>query len=68
MGEQSKYAEITVSTEASVASTVTNVKVISVKSSQVELGWEAVSPMSNEATEEIETYEVSIAKKKKLTR
>lgn len=58
VGEESKYVEMTVSTEASVASIVTNFRVISVKSSQVTLAWEAAPPMSNEASDEIETYEV----------
>lgn len=66
VGEQSKYAEITVSTEASVASTVANVTVTKVKSSQIDLSWEVISPMSNEATEEIENYEVNISQKKKF--
>lgn len=66
VGEQSKYAEITVSTEASVASTVANVTVTKVKSSQIDLSWEVISPMSNEATEEIENYEVNISQKKNL--
>ncbi|KAL0277038.1 UNVERIFIED_CONTAM: hypothetical protein PYX00_004461 [Menopon gallinae] len=56
IGEQSKYTEITVSTKASVVSVVSNVRVISVKSSQVVLAWDAPSPTSE--TDEIETYEV----------
>ncbi|XP_069702936.1 ephrin type-B receptor 2 isoform X1 [Periplaneta americana] len=57
---ESDYIDITVTTEASVPSSVTNVRVTSVKSTEMSLAWD--SPLTNEAADTesdiVETYEV----------
>lgn len=55
-----EYTDITVTTEASIVSSITNVRITSVKSSEITLIWEA--PVLNDADldNEIETYEVCI--------
>lgn len=57
---ESDFVDITVTTEASVTSSVTNVKVTSVKSTELSLAWDA--PLTNEATDNegdtVEVYEV----------
>jgi Eph receptor B1 len=53
------YADITVTTEASVPSSVANVRVTSVKSTEVSLAWDA--PEDDLA--DIEMFEVSLPRK-----
>ncbi|XP_026275487.2 ephrin type-A receptor 4-A isoform X4 [Frankliniella occidentalis] len=57
---ESDFVDITVTTEASVTSSVTNVRVTSVKSTELSLAWDA--PLTNEATDNegdtVEVYEV----------
>nr|CAD7424942.1 unnamed protein product [Timema monikensis] len=56
---ESEYVDITVTTEASVPSSVTNVRVTDIKSTEVSLAWD--SPLINEATDTesdmVEIYE-----------
>jgi len=56
----SDFVDITVTTEASVTSSVTNVRVTSVKSTELSLAWDA--PLTNEAADNegdtVEVYEV----------
>lgn len=56
-----EFADVTVTTEASVTSTVTNIRVISVKSTEISLSWDA--PSSNDGldidNDLIESYEVN---------
>lgn len=56
-----EYADITVTTEASVTSTVINVRVTSVKSTEISLTWDASSTNDGSDIENdlIETYEVN---------
>lgn len=58
------YADITVTTEASVTSTVTNIRVTSVKSTEISLAWDApsVNDGSDIENDLIETYEVNNVK------
>lgn len=57
---ESDFVDITVTTEASVTSLVTNVRVTSVKSTELSLAWDA--PLTNDATDNdgdvVEVYEV----------
>lgn len=53
-----EYADITVTTEASIVSSITNVRITSVKSSEITLIWEAPVINDGEMENEIETYEV----------
>ena len=59
---ESDYVDITVTTEASVPSSVINVRVTSVKSTEMSLAWDP--PHTNDATDAegdiVETYEVSV--------
>lgn len=61
MKSTSEFVDITVTTEASVTSTVMNIKVISVKSTEIGLTWDA--PSTNDGldieNDLIETYEVN---------
>ncbi|XP_049824325.1 ephrin type-B receptor 1-B isoform X4 [Aethina tumida] len=52
----SKYADVVVTTEASVTSNIPNVRVTSVKSTEITLAWDA--PTLNDGSESVETYEV----------
>ncbi|GJQ73117.1 hypothetical protein Trydic_g14808, partial [Trypoxylus dichotomus] len=52
-----EYADITVTTEASIVSSITNVRITSVKSSEITLTWEA-PVVDGDLENEIETYEV----------
>jgi len=58
---ESDFVDITVTTEASVTSSVTNVRVTSVKSTELSLAWDP--PLKNDATDNegdvVEQYEVS---------
>jgi ephrin-B len=58
---ESDYVDITVTTEASVPSSVINVRVTSVKSTEMSLAWDP--PHTNDATDAegdiVEMYEVS---------
>nr|XP_022907216.1 ephrin type-B receptor 1-B-like isoform X7 [Onthophagus taurus] len=59
--KQPEFADITVTTEASVVSSITKVRVTSVKSSEITLTWEAPTLNDGGGTDgdnEIETYEV----------
>lgn len=52
-----EYSDITVTTEASVPSSVSNVRVVSVKSTEISLAWDA--PQNNDAESDlVESYEV----------
>lgn len=55
-----EYADIVVTTEESIASSVTNVRVISVKSTEITLSWDAPSFGEGADVENdlVETYEV----------
>lgn len=53
-----EYADLTVTTEASIVSSITNVRITSVKSSEITLIWEA-PVVDGDVENEIETYEVS---------
>lgn len=57
-----EYADIVVTTEALVASSITNVRVTSVKSTEITLVWDA--PSTNDGSESesdmVETYEVRL--------
>lgn len=57
---QPEYADIVVTTEESIASSVTNVRVISVKSTEISLVWDAPSFGEGADVENdlVETYEV----------
>jgi ephrin-B len=59
---ESDYVDITVTTEASVPSSVINVRVTSVKSTEMSLAWDP--PHTNDATDvegdTVEMYEVSV--------
>lgn len=59
---ESDFVDITVTTEASVTSLVTNVRVTSVKSTELSLAWDA--PLTNDATDNdadvVEVYEVKM--------
>lgn len=57
-----EYADITVTTEASVTSTVINIRVTSVKSTEISLTWDvpSVNDGSDLENDLIETYEVCI--------
>lgn len=56
-----EYADIQVTTEAAVPSSITNVRVLSVKSSEMVLAWDAPSTYEMDIENEIvDTYEVSI--------
>ncbi|KAI4454835.1 tyrosine-protein kinase receptor [Holotrichia oblita] len=52
-----EYADLTVTTEASIVSSITNVRITSVKSSEITLIWEA-PVVDGDVENEIETYEV----------
>lgn len=58
---ESDYVDITVTTEASVLSSVINVRVTSVKSTEMSIAWDP--PHTNDATDAegdtVEMYEVS---------
>lgn len=55
-----EFADVTVTTEASIVSSIINIRVTSVKSSEITLSWEA--PSANDGSESdgdpVETYEV----------
>lgn len=57
-----EYADIVVTTEASVASSITNIRVTSVKSTEINLAWDA--PSTNDGSEIendlVEAYEVKV--------
>lgn len=55
-----EYADITVTTEASVTRIVTNIRVTSVKSTEISLAWDApaINDGSDIENDLIETYEV----------
>ena len=59
---ESDYVDITVTTEASVPSSITKVRFTSVKSTEISLEWE--SPLNNDGVDSesdiVEMYEVSI--------
>lgn len=57
---QPEYADIVVTTEESIASSVTNVRIISVKSTEITLAWDAPSFGEGADVENdlVETYEV----------
>lgn len=61
MQPKSDYADIVVTTEASVASSITNIRVTSVKSTEIALEWDApsVSDSSDIESDLVETYEVT---------
>ncbi|XP_063925314.1 ephrin type-B receptor 1-B isoform X3 [Zophobas morio] len=58
--QQPEYADVTVTTEALVASSITNVRVTSVMSSEITLAWDAPSTDTANDVENdlVETYEV----------
>lgn len=54
------FADIVVTTEASVASSITNIRITSVKSTEMTLEWDApsINDASDIENELVETYEV----------
>lgn len=55
-----EYADIQVTTEAAVPSSITNVRVLSVKSTEIVLAWDAPSAYEMDMENEVvDTYEVS---------
>ncbi|XP_076256190.1 eph receptor tyrosine kinase isoform X5 [Rhynchophorus ferrugineus] len=54
----SEYADVVVTTEASVASSITNIRVTSVKSSEITLAWDAPITDGDMESDQVETYEV----------
>lgn len=55
-----EYADIVVTTEALVASSITNIRVLSVKSTEITLTWDAPTTGDGSEIENdlVETYEV----------
>lgn len=63
----SEYADIVVTTEASVASSITNIRVASVKSTEITLAWDApTSDAIDMGSDIVETYEVKVKYTNKL--
>lgn len=60
MQPKAGYADIVVTTEASVASSIINIRVTAVRSTEIALEWEApsVGDSSDLESDLIETYEV----------
>lgn len=58
-----EFADIVVTTEASVASSIPNVRVTSVKSTEINLAWDAPS-IDDVENGIVETYEVCTCAKK----
>ncbi|XP_066144115.1 ephrin type-A receptor 4-A isoform X2 [Euwallacea fornicatus] len=53
-----EYADVVVTTEASVASSITNIRVTSVKSTEITLAWDAPITDGDSESDQVETYEV----------
>lgn len=53
-----EYADVVVTTEASVASSITNIRVTSVKSTEITLAWDAPITDGDSENDQVETYEV----------
>ncbi|XP_050316258.1 ephrin type-B receptor 2 isoform X3 [Anthonomus grandis grandis] len=53
-----EYADVVVTTEASVASSITNIRVTSVKSTEITLAWDAPITDGDLESDQVETYEV----------
>ncbi|CAG9767808.1 unnamed protein product [Ceutorhynchus assimilis] len=53
-----EYADVTITTEASVASSITNIRVTSVKSTEITLAWDAPITDGDLESDQVETYEV----------
>ncbi|XP_072382124.1 ephrin type-B receptor 1-B isoform X5 [Diabrotica undecimpunctata] len=60
MRDSPQYADIVVTTEASVASSITNIRVTSVKSTEITLAWDApsINDGSDNENDLVETYEI----------
>lgn len=52
------YADVVITTEASVASSITNIRVTSVKSTEITLAWDAPITDGDLESDQVETYEV----------
>lgn len=53
-----EYADVVVTTEAAVPSSITNVRITSVKSTEITLAWDAPSTYDGDMEDIVETYEV----------
>lgn len=65
MRSNPEYADVVITTEASVASSITNIRVTSVKSTEITLAWDAPITDGDLESDQVETYEVRLVSQKK---